>query len=144
VPLIASWPDRIAPGSRSDHLCASWDVLPTLCEISGAAAPAETDGISFVPALFGRSGQREHAYLYWEYPEGDGQQAVRRGRWKAIRSDIRKGRLKLALYDLESDLREENDVSAQHPDVVRQMERLMLDARVPPTLDVFKLKPLGD
>ena len=144
VPLIASWPGRISPGSRSDHLCASWDVLPTLCEISGSAAPADTDGISFASTLLGRHVQREHVFLYWEYPESAGQQAVRMGRWKAIRSDIRKGNLKLALYDLGADLREENDVSAQHPDVVRQMEQLMREARVSPTADTFKLEALGD
>ena len=44
----------------------------------------------------------------------------------------------------EADLREENDVAAQHPDIVNQMEQILRDARVPPALDAFKLKALGD
>ena len=36
VPMIASWPGHIAPGSTTDHVSAFWDVLPTLCEIGGA------------------------------------------------------------------------------------------------------------
>jgi arylsulfatase len=144
VPLIASWPGRIRPGSQSDLPCAFWDVLPTLCEVAGAAAPADADGISFAPTLFGTRDQREHAYLFWEYPEAGGHQAVRLGHWKAIRSNIKKGRPTLALYDLESDPREERDVAALHPEIVSQMEQIMRDARVPPALDAFKLPALGD
>jgi arylsulfatase len=144
VPLVAAWPGRIKPGSQSDHPCAFWDILPTLCEVAGVAPPADTDGISFAPTLFGQRTQREHEYLFWEYPEAGGHQAVRQGRWKAIRSGIKKGNMRIALYDLETDLREEKDVAAQHPDIVSQMEQLMRDARTPPALDTFKLKALGD
>jgi arylsulfatase len=144
VPLLASWPGHIRPGSESDLPCAFWDHLPTLCEIAGVPAPADTDGISFAATLLGRPGQRAHDYLFWEYPEAGGHQAVRRGRWKAIRSGIRKGRMTISLYDLESDPREERDVAAQHPDIVNQMELLLRDARTSPALDAFKLKALGD
>jgi len=144
VPLIAAWPGRIRPGSQSDHPCAFWDVLPTLCDVAGAGAPDDTDGISFAPTLFGQSAQREHAYLYWEYPEAGGHQALRQGRWKALRSGLKRGGLKTALYDLEADPREERDVAARHPETVARLERLMREARVPPALDTFKLKALGD
>ncbi len=144
VPLIASWPGRISPGSQSDHPCAFWDVLPTLCAVAGMAAPGDADGISFAPTLFGQRAQREHACLYWEYPEAGGHQAVRQGRWKALRSGLKKGARKTALYDLEADPREEHDVAARHPETVAQLERLMRDAHVPPALDAFKLKALGD
>ena len=144
VPLVASWPGHVPSGSTCDLPCAFWDVLPTLCEVAGADAPRDTDGISFAPTLLGQRKQREHAYLFWEYPEAGGQQAVRMGRWEAIRSGIRKGKMKTALFDLDADPREENDLAAQHPDIVGQLEQLMRDARVPPALDAFKLKALGD
>jgi arylsulfatase len=144
VPLIAAWPGRIKPGSQSDLPCAFWDILPTLCEVAGADAPADTDGISFAPTLLGTRTQREHTYLYWEYPEAGGHQAVRLGRWKALRSGIKKRPLTTALYDLEADPREERDVAQQHPDIVGQAEQLMRDARIPPALDAFKLPALGD
>ena len=144
VPLIASWPGHVPSGSTCDLPCAFWDVLPTLCEVAGVAAPGETDGISFAPTMLGRRKQREHAYLFWEYPESGGHQAVRMGRWKAIRSGLKKGKMKTALFDLEADPREASDVAAQHPEITGQMEQLMRDARVPPALDAFKLPALGD
>ena len=83
-------------------------------------------------------------FLYWEYPEVGGQQAVRLGKWKLIRTGLRKGELKTALYDLESDLREEHDVAAQHPEILSQMETILRASHTPPALDAFKMKALGD
>ncbi|MEZ4999410.1 MAG: sulfatase-like hydrolase/transferase [Bacteroidales bacterium] len=37
VPLIASWPGNIRPGTRSNHISGFWDMLPTICEIAGAS-----------------------------------------------------------------------------------------------------------
>lgn len=144
VPLIAAWPGHIRAGSQSDLPCAFWDVLPTLCELAGATPPADTDGISFAPTLLGQRTQRKHTCLVWEYPEAGGQQAVRMGRWKALRTGLKNGVPKTALYDLESDLREERDVAANHPEIVRQMEQSMRDSHVSAALDIFKLKALGD
>jgi len=86
-----------------------------------------------------------HAYiLYWEYPEAGGSQAVRMGRWKALRSNLRKGTPTTALYDLDADFRETTDVADRYPNVTAQLERIMRDARVPPALETFKLQALGD
>ena len=144
VPMVASWPGQIKAGSESNHICAFWDILPTVCEAAGIPVPEDIDGLSFLPALRGKGPQRGHDHLFWEYPEMGGQQAVRKGRWKAIRTGIRKGTMKTALYDLDADLREENDVAAQHPDVVARLEKLMHDEHVTPILNAFKMKALGD
>ena len=66
------------------------------------------------------------------------------GKWKLIRTGLRKGELKTALYDLESDLREEHDVAAQHPEILSQMETILRASHTPPALDAFKMKALGD
>lgn len=61
VPLIARWPQWIAAGSGSNHVCAFWDFLPTCCELAGVPAPQGIDGLSFLPTLLGRPGeQQEH------------------------------------------------------------------------------------
>jgi len=60
VPLIARWPGKIKPGSVSDHVCAFWDVLPTLAAVAAAQAPPHTDGISFLPTLLGTGQQKTH------------------------------------------------------------------------------------
>ncbi|MCK4879919.1 MAG: arylsulfatase, partial [Bacteroidales bacterium] len=115
VPMIASWPGKIVPGSESGHLSAFWDLLPTLCEVAGADVPNDVDGISYLPELLGAGNQEKHPYLYWEFPASGGQQAVRMENWKAIRKNIRKGNLDLELYNLEEDVAEQHDVAADHP-----------------------------
>ena len=120
----------IKPGTQSDHICAFQDVMPTLAELAGITCPP-TDGISFLPTLLGKKGkQKEHTYLYWEYPDPRiGNKAIRMGKWKGIITDIRKGNTQMQLYNLETDIREEHDVAAQHPDIVKRFERLMKEAR---------------
>lgn len=70
--------------------------------------------------------QKEHEYLYWEYPDAQiGLKAVRWGKWKGIISDIRKGNTVMELYDLDSDLQELHDVASEHPDIVEKLQHYM-------------------
>ncbi len=126
VPLIARWPGRIKAGAVSDHVSAFWDFLPTLAELAGAPSPAGTDGISLLPTLLGRpEQQKRHESLYWEFHEGGSIQAVRMGRWKAIRPFGKP----LELYDLQTDIGETHNVADNHPDIVAQMEKYLTTAR---------------
>lgn len=129
VPAIMTWPGHIEPDTESDHICAFQDVMPTLAEIAGISCPP-TDGISFLPILLGKKGkQKQHKYLYWEYPDPMiGNRAIRMGKWKGIITNIRKGNTEMQLYNLENDIREEHDVAAQHPKVVKYLKRLMEEA----------------
>jgi len=145
VPMIASWPGHVAPGTSTDHISAFWDVLPTLGEIAGVGAPDDIDGLSFAPVLLGREGaQARHEFLYWEFPAYGGQQAVRLGRWKGIRRDMFDGNMEIELYDLESDLREESDVADEHPDVVARVEAIMEQEHTPSAIERFRFAVLGD
>lgn len=131
VPLIARWLGQIKPGSVSDLPCASYDLLPTLCEISGAAPPREIDGRSLAPTLFGREVQRRHEFLYWEFPGYGGQQAVRLGNWKGVRQQLAKGRTEIELYNLAEDVSEKNNVSKQNPGIVERIAKIMATSHVP-------------
>ncbi len=143
VPMIACWPGHIGAGSTSGHLSAFYDVLPTLCEVAGVPVPEHTDGISFLPTLLGET-QEQHDYLYWEFPEYNGQQAVRMGPWKGIRKDIREGNTGIELYNLEKDITEENNVAAEYPEVVKQIRAIMAEAHEPAALERFRMEALGD
>lgn len=133
VPLLARWPGHIAAGVSSSHLCAFWDVMPTLYEIAGGQAPLETDGISFVSELLGKAPQVQHDYLYWEFPGYGGQQAVRMGKWKAIRTGLKRedADTSLQLYDLENDPSETQDLARVHPDVLAEIHKILKEARRP-------------
>lgn len=129
VPMIVRFPGRISPGSESDHVCAFWDVLPTLAEIAGAEPPAGVDGLSFLPTLLGVGEQRQHELLYWEYPRAAGLlQAARLGDWKLVQAAADKP---FALYNLRDDVSEQHDLAERHPEIVQRIEAMMAGARKP-------------
>lgn len=130
VPMIASWPGRIKAGT-TDHISTFWDVLPTFGELTQARVPAGIDGLSFLPTLLGQTGkQQKHAYLYWEFHEGGGKQAVRLGPWKGIRLHVNKNpNGPIELYSLERDVEEQHNIAGQHPDIVKRIEKIMREAR---------------
>ncbi len=145
VPMIARWPGRIEPSSTSDHISAFWDVMPTLAEIAGTNPPAGIDGISFAPTLLGKPDQQKpHEYLYWEFTGYGGQQAVRMGKWKAVRQNILRRNnsdpLKIELFNLDEDVGESHDVAAKYPEIVARMQSIMQTARVPSKL--FPMPPI--
>ncbi len=131
TPFIVQWNGKVKPGTTSRHTGAFWDVLPTFVEITGAPAPRHTDGISFLPALSGKGRQQKHDYLYWEFHESGGRQAVRMGKWKGVRLDIRKNPdAPVELYNLEKDPAEKNNVAANNPAIVQAMREKMAEAHI--------------
>lgn len=143
VPMIATWPGVISPGTESDHQSVFYDVLPTLCELSDVIPPEDIDGISFLPTLLGRE-QTSHDYLYWEFPSYGGQQAVRWGDWKAMRRDILKGNTDIQLFDPATDLQEQNNIADQHPEIVTKMKEIMEREHVPSEIERFRMPAIGD
>lgn len=138
VPMIANWPGKIKPG-QTDHISAFWDIYPTIAELTGSELPKNTDGISFAPILTGnKDNQDNHEYLYWEFIEQGGKQAIRKGKWKAIRLNLRKNNNPpIELYNLEEDPSEENNLAEQYPDLVKEFKKLMESNHSPNP--VFKL-----
>jgi arylsulfatase A-like enzyme len=129
VPMIARWPEHVPAGATTPHVCAFWDVLPTLAELAAAKSPEKLDGISFAPTLLQGKGdpqQKQHDFLYWEFHERGFQQAVRSGRWKGIRDGVN---APLALYDLETDIGEASDVAGEHPDIAARLTKYLDQAR---------------
>jgi len=131
VPMIARWPGTIEPGSVTDHISAFWDILPTCTQLANVATPKGIDGISFVPTLLGRMNeQKRHEYLYWEFDEQGGKQAMRRAEWKAVRLNAKRNLDgPLELYNLDRDIGETTNVAAEYPEVAEEMAMLMKTAR---------------
>ena len=129
VPMIARWPGKIKPNSTTNHISAFWDLLPTCCELADVKTPKGIDGISFVPTLLGKK-QKQHKYLYWEFHEQRGKQAVRLGKYKAVRLNVKKNPDgPIELYNLKNDLAERNNIAGKHRNIVKKMRKLMNTAR---------------
>src|SRR5699024_5307105 len=142
-PFIVSWPGKIKPGSKSNLISAHWDAMPTFCEIAGVKSPDDIDGISYLPTLLGDADKQEkHPYLYCEFPAYGGQQAVRLGKWKGLRMNIKKGNMKIQLFDLEKDIQELHDVSGKHPAIVKKIQQIMKKEHETPLVGRFRMEAL--
>lgn len=142
MPMLARWPGKIAAGSHSDHISAFWDVLPTFCELAATAIPPGIDGKSFLPTLLGQKEQQEkHDYLYWEFYEAGGKQAIRQGDWKLVKLNLRDAdkAVETELYLLSEDLGETRNIAGEHPEKVKELEALLQEAHTPfPGISLFK------
>ena len=131
-PMIVSWPGKVAAGTKSDLISAFWDIMPTFADIVDVKAPENIDGISFLPTLLGKPGQKQHTSMYWEFHENNGRQAVRMGDWKLVRYNVSIPEKETTeLYNLKTDLGETTNVAEQNQQVVSQMLRIMEQSRVP-------------
>lgn len=144
-PLIVAWPGKIKPGTTSDLLTATWDFVPTACQLANISSPKNINGISILPTLLGQQQkQLKHPFLYWEFPQYGGQQAVRLGKWKGIRFNMQQGNMKIKLFDLDNDIQEQHDIADDHSDIVKQIEEIMKKEHKTPLVQVFRIKGLDD
>ena len=147
VPCVVVWPGVTTPGSRSDELIQTSDFYPTILARLGIEPPAGhvVDGVDLTPALRGGELDREAILTYfphappvpdWLPPSAAIHRQNAAGDWKLIRlfhqgeavpGGPRAHRYKL--FDLAADLGERNDLSAERPELVAELDAL-LDARL--------------
>ena len=134
VPLLAFWEGKISKNSRSEHIAAFQDIMPTFSELIQIEKPKQADGISFLPTLLGKK-QEAHEYLNWEFqlsgwfqelPTGGFRQSVRINNWKAVRYGVDN---KVELYNLQDDLSESKDLAMQYPEIVLRAEQIFRESR---------------
>ena len=136
VPCVMAGPG-IPKGKRIDALLPTYDIFPTICEMTGIAIPETIDGISAVP-LF--KGQKElHKSLYMPYMEF--QRAVVEKRYKLIEYvnadidfDRRQGNYGTRytqLFDLLKDPWETTNLAdkPKHAATLKRMRKRMLELR---------------
>ncbi|WP_437920341.1 arylsulfatase [Sphingobacterium sp. LRF_L2] len=137
VPFVVRWPDVIKPNSTTNHVAAFWDLFPTFTEIAAVKNNSNIDGISILNTWKGKH-QKEHPYLYWEFHEQGGKQAIRSGKWKGIRLNAMSAHpAPLELYDLQKDPAEQHNIASEHPKIVQKLEKWIKEAHTENTLFPF-------
>jgi arylsulfatase A-like enzyme len=138
-PMVVRWPGKIKPGTTSSFAWTHKDFFATACDLAGAKLPAPTDSVSVLPTLLGKK-QPPLNNLYWEIHHPF-QQAVRSGKWKALRSGTK---APLQLYDLSTDPTESTNLAKDHPAIVAQLETLLAREHEPskffPAVEMPKAK----
>ncbi|MBI9017726.1 MAG: arylsulfatase [Phycisphaerae bacterium] len=137
-PFVIRWPGKVKPGVTTDHISTFWDFLPTCADLLGVKCPKvkwsdgteqDTDGISYLPTILGKSGQKQHEYLYWEF-KARKTQAVRQGKWKLVRKSVNTENPISELYDLDADLGESNNIASANPAKVAELEQIASNAHI--------------
>lgn len=135
IPTIVSWKNAIRADTTSHAPINGYDWYPTIAELTGNHnIPKRTiDGQSIVPVLFGGESTTtdSNRILYWHFPfyhqpvvNSKPQSAIRKGKYKAIYfyEDDR-----IELYDLDTDIAEQHDISSAEPARASAMKKLLFD-----------------
>jgi arylsulfatase A-like enzyme len=136
TPLIAYWPGRIKPGSVNTDLAQNIDFAETFLDLAGAPIPADMQGKSLAPLLFGNTPKNWRDSLYYSYYEYPDWHDVRRhegvfdGRYKLIRfygMDVPDGE-EWEFYDFNRDPSEMNNVygNPEYSVRIKEMEQKLI------------------
>ena len=134
MPLIVRWKGHTPAGRVDDEsVLGAVDLLPTLCLLAAAPAPAELplDGEDVSDALHGRIHRRERPLLWeWRFPVAghpihkSPRLAIRDGDWKLL---LNPDRSRMELYHIPRDPMELRDLADRCPEVVDRLAARALD-----------------
>jgi arylsulfatase A-like enzyme len=137
VPCIVRWPGKVPEGRVSDAIFATIDLLPTLGSLTGYELPTDRviDGVDQTDLLMSNSDQgARETYLYM-HAASSHPVAIRSGKWKLLLPERKPeggwgyledyGTNGLELYDLDTDIGEQNNLAAKFPEKTEELKTLM-------------------
>lgn len=130
VPLLIKGPKPLSLPKVNTPL-AFWDILPTICQLTGTPIAIKNDGASFASLLNGKPQVQKHNYLYWQFNEGGLKEAVMQNNWKLVRFKQKGSAEVLELYDLSKDEGEKKNLASNYANKVQELKQLMIKAKSP-------------
>ena len=130
MPALAYWPEHISAGRIVDNPVAAHDWLATFADVAGITAPANSDGVSLVPALT-NTGKQKESLVYVEYFQGgktpdyedfipqhrgrkrNQMQTIRLGNYVGVRYDIQSHNDDFEIYNVLKDPKEINNLAGK-------------------------------
>ncbi len=136
VPMFVKWPKQIPAGKTVDTPVAHIDVMPTLTAAAGAATPkgVEIDGKNILPLIDDETSWPRKT-LFWQNGH---YQVVRHGDWKLQMNDRPTDGLQTWLFNLEEDPTEQNNVSNQYPEKLKELQQLLADHQTSARKPLYK------
>lgn len=132
VPFAMQWKGTVPAGQTVDTPVSSLDLLPSSLAAAGAAVPANLDGLDLLP-MIRDGGDLPERSICWRFPHPPPTPvwAIRSGEWKLVHEAIRTpkprgfswGGERTGLYRLSDDIHEDNDLSAQYPEVRERLQK---------------------
>ncbi|TFG48214.1 MAG: arylsulfatase [Candidatus Brocadiia bacterium] len=124
-PCIMRWPGVIPAQSVCSEIATTMDFLPTLAALSQAKLRADRtiDGKNIFSLMTNPNAKTPHQAFFYYF---QGQlEAIRSGEWKLILAHNRgKETVPMSLYNLKKDISEQNDISAENPEIVKYLSGL--------------------
>ncbi len=116
-PFIVQWKGQLPAGKTYDRPVSALDVLPTAVAAAQVKPldGVQLDGVNLLPFLLGQNTADPHEALFWRWRA---EQAIRMSDWKLVRG---KEHREWRLIDLAHDVKEEHDLSTQHPEKVTEL-----------------------
>lgn len=124
-PLIVRKPGMEKPGTPSKAVVETVDIYPTLCELTGVAAPAGLSGESLARYLADPSIESGEAYGYWQ-----GRKTIRTTEYRLIRHPGKGKTPAYELYDHTGGDGETKNIAESKPEVVKKLDAL-IEAKSP-------------
>ncbi|MCA8986598.1 MAG: sulfatase-like hydrolase/transferase [Planctomycetaceae bacterium] len=133
VPFVVHWKGTIPGGQVYSQPVITLDVAATSCAVAGLPEDPSLDGVNLLPYLKKVKKGAPHDVLYWRWL---GQSAIRKGKWKYLRSDDRE-----YLFDLEKDFEETNNLLSSSPKIAADLHaelRVWAETQTPPGIWAMK------
>ena len=128
VSCIMTWPGQIPAGTTCDEPIAAMDLFTTFAHIAGASIPQDRviDGKDILPLMKQEAGAVSPHEAIFGFKARGGLMSVRYENWKLVMSGKQRNgeAIPLQLYNLTTDLGEENNVADQNPKVVKQILKI--------------------